>query len=227
MMPTLTAILGAARDTLRREGLGLLVSRGLPFLMRYLFQCSTVYLYEHTMRERNEADFMPRTPDFTVRIVTSNQQADELAAEGFDFRPYVFYARRVLDRGGVAFCIFVAGEFAHVGWVALTEEARGYIDPLPLRVDFSGNEACTGGTRTLARYRGMGLMTYGYFLRFEFLRKRGITVSRNTVATNNIASQRVHTKFVPRVYARARYLKILGWKFWKETPLPAEPSVPA
>ena len=115
MVPMLKAMLGAAREIWQKEGLWPLVSRGLPFLMRYIFQFSTVYIYEHTIKERKEADFMPGIPDFTVRVVSSNQQADELAPEGFEFRPFVFYARRILDRGGVAFCIFIEGELAHVG----------------------------------------------------------------------------------------------------------------
>lgn len=162
---------------------------------------------------------MPKIQNFTVKIVSSNQQADELAAHGFDFRSYVFYARRALDKGAIAFCIFVEEELAHVGWVAMTEEAKNYIDPLPFRIDFSNKEACTGGTRTIQKYGGKGLMTYGYWQRFEFLRKRGIITSRNTVATSNIASQKVHARFAPKMYAKARFLKILWWKSWKETPL--------
>ena len=100
-----------------------------------------------------------------------------------------FYGRQALDKGTIAFCIFVYRELAHVGWVAMNEEAKKYIDPLPFHVDFSNKEACTGGTRTVSKYEGKGLMTYGYVLRFQFLRQKGIAISRNSVAFNNISSK--------------------------------------
>ena len=62
-------------------------------------------------------------------------------------------------------------------------------------------------------------MVYGYFKRFQFLKEKGFKSSRNAVEVGNIASQKAHAKFGPKVYARARYLKILRWKSWKETPI--------
>ena len=50
-------------------------------------------------------------------------------------------------------------------------------------------------------------------------RQSRIIISRNTVNTKNAASQNVHAKFSPRIYAKGRYLKILWWKFWTEKPL--------
>jgi hypothetical protein len=75
-----------------------------------------------------------------------------------------------------------------------------------------------GGTIIMAKYLGKGIRTYGYFERFQFLWEKGITTSRNAVDKGNIASQRAHAKLGPRVYAKARYLKVLWWDFWKETP---------
>jgi hypothetical protein len=132
---------------------------------------------------------MPKIKDFTFRIISSNEQADELATDGIDIRAYSSKSRQGLDKGAIAFCIFIGRELG---------------------------EACTGGTVTLPKYRGNGLMAYGYFQRFRFLRERGIVVSRNAVAKNNVISQRVHAKFNPEVHAKGYYLKILWWKFWKE-----------
>ena len=36
---------------------------------------------------------------------------------------------------------------------------------------------------------------------------------------DNGASQRVHAKFGPRIYARARYIRIMQWYLRKETPI--------
>ena len=134
------------------------------------------------------------------------------------FRRRFVKASGMLDKGAIAFCIFVKGEIAHIGWIALSEEAHKAVDNLPYKVDFSNNEACTGGVETITRYRGEGLMAYGHFKRFEFLTEKGIVVSRNAVAKSNIASQKAHAKFSPRVYAEASHLRLLWWHFWKEKP---------
>lgn len=205
-----------AFTALRKEGLvpslGILLNDVFQFFRNYLFHVSNCYLYEHTIKERDEAAFLPKIQSFDFHIVSSNQQADGLARSGVDFREYFPTARQTLDRGGVAFCIFISGEFAHAGWVALTEEAKKTFDGVPYPVDFSHGEACTGGTLTLPKFRGKGLMKYCYFKRFEFLREKGITISRNAVKADNIISQRVHARFNPK-RRKIRYVRLLKWKF--------------
>lgn len=160
---------------------------------------------------------MPRIGDFTLRIVSTNEEADELAATtGFDFRRRFIDARRMLDEGAIAFCTFVKMELAHIGWVGMTEGAKKSMGQLPYKVDFSDGEACTGGMWTYPKYRGMGLATYGYFKRCQFLRDKGKTAARNAVATNNVMTQRLLAKFGLKRYAQGRYVKILWWQFWKE-----------
>jgi hypothetical protein len=43
------------------------------FFGSYLFHCADYYLYEHTLEERYETDFLPKVGDYTVRVVSSNQ----------------------------------------------------------------------------------------------------------------------------------------------------------
>ena len=162
---------------------------------------------------------MPKIQNFTFKTISTNQQADELVAGGFELGSQITMMRRRLDRGAIAFCIFIERELAHIGWVALTEEAKELVDAFPYKVDFSNGEACTGGTWTHPKYRGNGLMVYGYFKRFQFLREKGIRVSRNVVAKSNIKSQMAHAKFGPKIRGEARYLKILWRRFWWEKPL--------
>jgi hypothetical protein len=220
MISTFVAMLKRAKDILKTEGLKPLLRRSFDFVRVQFFEYEDYYLYEYTIKERSEADFLPKIQDFTFKIISSNEEADKLAeAIGSDFRRRFVTARRMLDKGAIAFCIFVKGEIAHIGWIALSEEAHKAVDNLPYKVDFSNNEACTGGVETITRYRGEGLMAYGHFKRFEFLREKGIVVSRNAVAKSNIASQKAHAKFSPRVHAEAKHLKLLWWYFWKEKPL--------
>jgi len=220
MPSNISVLLGRAKDVLQKEGLIPVLRRGSALVASQFFQYDNFYLYEHKLQERNEADFLPEIQDFTFKIISSNEEADKLAeAIGSDFRRRFVTARSRLDKGAIAFCIFVKGEIAHIGWVALSEEAHKAVDNLPYRVYFSNHEACTGATETIPEYRGKGLMAYGYFKRFQFLREKGIVVSRNAVAKSNIASQKAHAKFSPRVYAEAKHLRLLRWHFWKEKPL--------
>ena len=225
MIYRFTTLFEAVKYILRTEGLLPLFRQTLAFMIYPFFEYRTCYCYEHILRDtifdgRSEANFRPKIHNFTFEIVSTNQQADELAASGFKFHSTY---RDKLNKGAVAFCVFVNNELVHIGWTATTEEAKKSLNELPYRVDFSNKEAVAGGTWTNPKYRGMGLMVYGYFRRFEFLNNKGIVVVKSVVDTSNIASQKAHAKLKPRMYAQARYLKILGFRFWKEKPPQTKP----
>jgi len=223
----LAVLFTKAGHILRTEGPAALLRRGAVFLSwpvkrlaRRAFDYRIVYLYEHTIKERPETDFLPAMQDYTFHIITTNQQADELADHGFqDLRKHWRTARQGLEAGAIVFCVFVGRELAHVGWLAMNNKAKNTFDSLPYCVGFSSNEACTGGTWTWPKYRGKGLMKYSYFKRFQYLWEKGIKTSRNAVGVDNVASQKVHAKFNPRIYARARYLRVGKWYLKKESPV--------
>ena len=217
----MSVLLRRAKQIFQTEGLIPLLRRVLEFFR--VFQYGTWYLYENhpseVLKSQTEADVMPKIQNFTFKTVFTNQEADELEAEGLEFRSQVTDARKKLDKGAVAFCVFVEQELAHICWDAFTEEAKKMVDPLPYKVDFTNNESCGGGAWTNPRYRRMGLHTYSIFKGYQFLNKKGIVTSRSSIAASNIASQDMAAKFGDRVYAEARYLRILWWKSWKEKPL--------
>ncbi|MFC1919421.1 hypothetical protein ACFLWX_01345 [Chloroflexota bacterium] len=101
----------------------------------------------------------------------------------------------------------------------MTEEAKFTFNDQPYSVDYANSEGCTGDTWTNPKYRSKGLMKYGYFKRFDYLRSKGIIRTRNVVATYNIVAQRVHTKFRLKIQGAASYLRILRWVRWKEKSL--------
>ena len=79
MTNKLSALFTRAKDIYQKEGLITLVMQVILFLFRQYrvrLQYRKYYLYDHTIKERNEADFMPRIKDFTFKIITSNEQAD-------------------------------------------------------------------------------------------------------------------------------------------------------
>jgi len=218
----MVSVFRRSKDIVDREGYGGLFHRILTFLPRRNLlgmKYEARYYYEHTLKEREPAEFLPRIRDFSLHIIRTTQEADELEAKGYEFRSYQTKAHRSLDIGGVAFCIFVEKELAHIGWVALTEAAKPYVDDWPFKVDFANKEACTGATLTIPKFRGNGLMKYIYYKRFDFLFQMGIERTRNSVGIHNVASNQVHRKFDPKIYTMCRYFKFLWWSSWKETAL--------
>jgi len=220
-------LLRRAKTVLQTEGLIPLVWRVLAFMARRVARHSvrhrTYYLYELATEDvckLNESDFSPKIDDFTLKVISTNEEADELEKEGLEFRSQVKSARQYLDKEAIAVCLFVGQELVHRRWIAMSEEVKNSIGEPPHRVDFSKNEFCNGGTWTNPKYRGTGLSTYADFYMFQFMKERGKTLHRATIARGNIAAQRGYAKLSPKMVAEARYLRILWWKWWKEKPLP-------
>jgi len=194
------------------------------FLARRIAYSRTAYLYQHSLAQWDREDFLPRVTSWELRILHSNVEADCVAAEGLeDVRDAFVFSRRSLDKGAVAFCVYVDGELAHVGWVAVDAAGKECVDSMPFPVRFDEGEACTGATYTIPKYRGRGLMPYGYFERFCYLRQRGFTTSRNSVGMNNISSQKAHARFNPTIYGIGHYRKVLRWRRWRMEELPGGP----
>jgi len=212
-----------ARQIFEAEGLIPLFKRGFVLLAPYFFQYRTYYLWEidvsKILEERSEAEFTPETENFTFKMVATNEEADRLADEGLEFRSHVLNARRSLDKGAVAFCLFVGNELANIRWTATTEEAKKSLNKLPYQVDFSNNRAYVSGLMTNPKYRGAGFASYVAFKSLQHMKEMGIATYRTETAKKNIPAQRVRAKVGGKPYAEARYLKILWWNFWKEKPL--------
>jgi len=190
-----------------------------------LFRFETYYLYHWAMQDNttlNEACFVPRVSGFTFKFASSNHEAGDLEAQGLEFRSQVIDARKRLDKGAVAFCIFVGQEFAHVAWIAFDQDARDSCNAPPCEVDFSNHEAYVGSTWTSPKYRGMGFDAYGSLKRRQFMLEKGVDRSRSAVPKKNIVSQKSLAKVNAAIYGEGRLIKVLWWKSWKEKPFPPE-----
>jgi hypothetical protein len=176
------------------------------------------YLQEYHIPEKIEGNYLPRLTEYSCQIVSTIEEADKLVSRGFDFYSTAINSRERLKKGAIACCVLVGKDIAHIGWMALNEEAKNTWNPFPYRVDFQHAEACSGGAVTLPKYEGKGLMTYGLYRRLEFLQGKGIIRSHTITVVSNAASLKVQSRFSYKIYARVHYLKILGWHYWKETP---------
>ena len=218
----LTSLFSRAKQIYETEGIVALLRRAFSFVIGHSFQYQTYYILERTLenvRKLNEADFMPKIDHFDLKIVSTNQEADELEADGLEFRSHVPHGRERLDKGAVAFCIFVGRELASIGWVAMTQKAKDSLNEPPYKVDFLNNEACVTAVWTNPEYRRMGLREYGAFKRHRFMLDHGVITRRIVIAKRNIAFHTGSAKAGSRAYAEGRYLRILWWKSWRERPL--------
>ena len=105
-----------------------------------------------------------------------------------------------------------------LGWVAFDKEAQEAISPIPLEVHFHHLRAFAGNGLTTPKYRGRGLLGLGSFMRMQLVRDKGFNSLIYAVATKNTAAQRGLARLSPRIYAKGRYIRVLWWKYWKETP---------
>jgi len=214
-----------AKDIYETEGIVALLRHASSFVIGHFFQYQTYYVLERALenvRKLNEADFRPKIDHFDLKIVSTNQEADELEAYGLEFRSQIVKARKRLDKGAVAFCIFVGRELASIGWVAMTQKAKDSLNEPPYKVDFLNNEACATAVWTNPEYRRMGLHEYGVFKRHRFMLDHGVRTSRIIIAKWNIAFHTGSAKAGSQAYAEGRYLRILWWKSWRERPLSVE-----
>jgi len=190
-------------------------------LTAFIFQSYSCYLYKNTLIKSNEANFLPKIGNISFEVITSETQLDGLIAAGFHMPSMDKETRSMLRKGAMAGFLFVNKELASLEWVATNQQANAAINMYPLRIDYSKKQAYASGVWTKPKFRGKGLHTYVYYRIYDFLRENGISTVLSIVATDNLAAQRAHDKFAPheKIYAQARYLRILGVNFWKETPL--------
>lgn len=219
MTNKLQALSLRSRFIAKQDGLLTLIARSLLYTSEYFFHFGTFILYEDTPDLEDKANNLPELKDISVQIISTREQADKLAANGLDLNAYTTNATEKLDKGAIAFCIFVGGEFAHVGWVTTNQRAKDAFEPYPFHVDFLNNEAGIAGGMTIRKYRGKGLAVYSVYVRLKYLGEKGIVKVRLIADIRNIAIQMVEDKIGGQPYAKGRYKKILGWHSWKEMPL--------
>lgn len=212
-----------ALQILREEGLPALLRHFAAFLVYlsgHFVKWDSVYLYEYDLAsgEMPQSHALPES--YTLHVVRTNEEADQLAELGFeDFRTKFIMARRNLRRGAIAFCVHEGRELANVGWIGLTKRAKECLDRIPYSVDFEHGEAVTGGVFTVPKYRGRGLMFHCLSERLKYLQERGYRVNRDASRTGNAASLRVTERFAGKPWASGFYVRVLGWSYWREKPL--------
>ena len=213
---------------MKHEGVISLITRGYRFLLHRILVFDNYYIVcaniENAGNER-EADFLPKTDDFCWKIISTNQEADELAANGFNFAAYELNLRASLDRDALVFCIFISKELAHIACLADNLRGKDTIDPIPFNVDFKNGEIVTGRALTVPKFRRLRLRNYSAYLLRRYCLERDITRINGTMLTNNYAAlgaAALH-KYMT-IMSKCRFIKILWFKHFKEKKI--EPTTP-
>ena len=195
---------------------------GLSGLMRalarrYILDVTDFHLYVHHHEPPLFVPPIVTLPEHSEMFIRDNAEADEVAVEHEDIRDLLRHARRGLDSGAVAFCVYSGWRLAHVAWVATTQKGRRALDPLGYKIDFAAGEAWTGAAYTLPLFRRRGLLGHGCMRRFEYLMDKGVKVSRAAIDVKNESSHHVTMQFRPDVIGIGRQVKFLGLRSWSES----------
>jgi hypothetical protein len=213
-------IYSGIRGILKHEGVKSLILRGFVFLLNRSIMFEDYYVvvvdYKDVDKE-NEADFLPRTDNYFGKAISTNQEADELVANGFELGAYELNLRTSLDKGAVAICVFVGKEFAHISCLADNPRGKVTVDPRPFNVDFQNGEIVIGKALTVRKFRNFHLRTYGAYILRKYCREKGIKGARFSLRVNNYPAMAIGTQPTNRiVISKCRFIKILWFKHLKE-----------
>ena len=179
------------------------------------FSC---FVYKSRLVERNENDFKPCCVKFVLKIISNEQELNDLLYDRFDLSPHLDKTRERVKKGAIACLVFMGKELASMEWAAVNPQAKAGIDIYPCKVDFENKEAYAGGVWTNPEYRGKGLHTYVYYKIYDFLREQGVTSVVSIVEVNNSAALKAHDRFAPEeeIISKAHYIRFLGLRMWRE-----------
>jgi hypothetical protein len=218
MLDKLIKIFSGLRAAVKHEGIKSTISRGFMHIIHHLILVDNYYIHVGGIHEEPEEHYLPKVNNYCVRVISTNKEADELVAEGFDFGAYDFNLRATLDKGVSSICIFVDKELAHINCVAFSQTGKDVIDSHPFNVDFESGEAVGGRAITVPKYRRLGLRYYSSYLERKLYREKGCVRWLGTLGVKNYPALANSARYpYSTVVARCRYIKILWFKYTKET----------
>lgn len=213
-----------ARKIRQEDGPIELLKSGFLFAIRPLYERNSFYLTENpldlTKIQSNLAKHKPRIKDeeLSFKVISSNQEADDLEAEGYKFRinPKTPY-RRYFNNGLIAFCTFVGQELGAICWIILSQQTQRKCNSPPIKIDYSNHEALPRGAWSNPKYRGLGIFIYTADNRGLYLAQKGVRKLRSADNIRNKVAFSLSHAMGDTQYGKAVSLRILGWRSWKET----------
>ena len=215
-MKAIRLLLERVEYVVRNEGWIAFIRAVFIFIRYHLIFRRSYYLSECRLMETKIEEVLPLIDAYSLKIIDQNHQVDELALEGLKFSPWYPIHRERLNKGAIAFCVFVGKELAHISWCAFEQDAMKSLGGPPLKVDFAHNESVCGAYWTSPKYRGYRLAPYATRKKYQYIRELGTVIERATMAVDNVAARRAFSRGHHRIYATGRHLRILWWESWKE-----------
>jgi hypothetical protein len=191
-----------------------------------LYKSESFYLTENhlsTEYKSDESHPLKYSDKLNFKVVTSNQEAEQLEAEGFSFRSHPTYFNhnltlytRWLDSGAVAFCTFVDKEFAAITWILPSQHTQKAVKAPPVKIYYENHEVYPRGVWVNPKYRELRLYYYTDRNRNRYLLEQGITVTRGVIDYTNKTGKGIANSGGAKVYGTGRLVKVLGFSLWKE-----------
>jgi hypothetical protein len=192
-----------------------LIKRSLAFLSNKLFAYQRYYIYENTF---GGPEFGSKVENPVLKIIKNIDEVDTLRDQGYDLTYFDSERiRLILDKGSVGFFVFVEKELAHITWVALNDESKKLIDPVPFNVDYKKGEVCSGGSETNPKFARKHIFLYVYSQIFDYLKKVGKRRDIFSISKTNVASNNALMKFDSKIIHEGLFIKFLFWTYWKTT----------
>ena len=205
---------GKAIKAINTEGVVGLVKKTAVFISSRLFVYQRFNIYENDF---NGPEYESLIPNPVLVILKTTSDLDEVLKQGFDLSYFdVDRVRLFLSEGSLGFCVFVEKEIAHMTWVALNDESKKLIDPVPYKVDYMKGEVCSGGSETNPKYARKRIYLYAYSKIFKYLRENGKTRDLFSISKSNVSSNAALKKFGSKILFEGVYMRLINWVYWKE-----------
>jgi hypothetical protein len=217
-----------AKQVAREEGIPALLRAILQFVIKPVYFRYHYFIAEDPLDLiNNQTELAKFKPGIDInrlsfKIVRSNQEADQLENEGFEFRSYPYIHEvhltysQMLDCGLTAFCTFVDKDFAACSWLIPSQQVQDKFNAPPLKIDYANHEAFTRAAWTNPKYRRLGLYTYNVKNRDLYLAQNGFRKLRGTIDYRNDVGIGMSEGVGYLYCGTATYAKFLWKKTWIE-----------
>ncbi len=216
----ISKLMARAREIKQEEGLFALFKATFLFLISPVYHRALFYLYENQVRtDSGISEPQPKINknDLVFKVLSSNQEANELEAQGYKLRlnPNADYIRN-FNNGVIAFCTFIGKELAAITWIIPSRQVQDRCGTPPIKIDYN-HEALPRGVWVNPKYRWLEIHRYNERNRERYLAEMGITMIRAPIDYANKTGQGFIEALGGKKYGRGRLVRILWWRFWKET----------
>ena len=160
-----------------------------------------------------------RLPNSEFCIISNQNDLEKIFQGDHKFDYYkIEQINEGLKKKAFAFCIFVKKNLVHITWLALSDEAKKFVDDWPMKINWSST-GVWGLAYTHPGFRQNGFYQYTHKQIQKFLLSKNIKFNRFTIKKRNITSISAMSKFQPKNIAKGYSFHLLKFKFRLSIPI--------